>query len=90
MLKPHEVRPMSEKEIMQRIKDNLEALDKMKFQKAVGGEVKNPVQVRFLRKEVAMMKTVLREREIAANKKKSDEDREKKASTEGAEKSEVA
>ncbi len=38
------------KEIKQRIKDNIEALDKMKFQKAVGGEVKNPVQVRFSEK----------------------------------------
>ena len=68
MIKPHELRPMSEKEIMQRIKDNLEALDKMKFQKAVGGEVKNPVQIRFLRKEIARMWTILREREIAAKK----------------------
>jgi len=69
MIKPHEIRPMSEKEINQRIKDNLEALDKMKFQKAVGGEVKNPVQVRYLKKEVARMKTILREREIEAKKK---------------------
>ncbi len=71
MIKPHEVRPMSEKEIKQRIKDNIEALDKMKFQKAVGGEVKNPVQVRFLKKEIAMMKTVLHEREIIAVKNSS-------------------
>ncbi|MFZ1081532.1 MAG: 50S ribosomal protein L29 [Candidatus Kryptoniota bacterium] len=62
---------MSEKEIKQRIKDNIEALDKMKFQKAVGGEVKNPVQVRFLKKEIAMMKTVLHEREIIAVKNSS-------------------
>ncbi len=68
MIKPHELRPMSEKEIKQRIKDNLEALDKMKFQKAVGGEVKNPVQIRFLKKEIAKMRTILREREIAAEK----------------------
>ncbi len=68
MIKPHELRPMSEKEIKQRIKDNLEALDKMKFQKAVGGEVKNPVQIRFLKKEIAKMRTILREREIAAKK----------------------
>ncbi len=68
MIKTHELRPMSEKEILQRIKDNLEALDKMKFQKAVGGDVKNPVQVRFLKKEIARMRTILREREIAAPK----------------------
>ena len=80
MIKPHEIRPMSEKEINQRIKDNLEALDKMKFQKAVGGEVKNPVQVRYLKKEIARMKTVLREREIEA----------KRNSTSAAEKSENA
>ncbi len=69
MIKPHELRPMSEKEIRQRIKDNLEALDKIKFQKAVGGEVKNPVQVRFLRKEIAKMRTILHERELEAAKK---------------------
>jgi len=68
MLKPHELRPMSEKELNQRIKDNVETLDKMKFQKAVGGEVKNPVQVKYLRKEVARMKTLLKEREIEAKK----------------------
>ena len=80
MIKPHELRPMSEKEIMQRIKDNLEALDKMKFQKAVGGEVKNPVQIRFLKREIARMRTILREREIAA----------KNAPADSSEKSEVA
>jgi len=68
MIKPHEVRAMSEKEISQRIKDNLEALDKIKFQKAVGGEVKNPVQVRFLKREIAKMKTVLKERELESKK----------------------
>lgn len=71
MIKPHEIRGFSEKEILQRIKDNVEALDKINFQKAVGGEVKNPVQVRFLRKEIAKMKTILREREIEAAKDSS-------------------
>ena len=73
MIKPHEIRALPEKEILQRIKDNTEALDKINFQKAVGGEVKNPVQVRFLRKEIAKMKTILREREIEGAKKSSDE-----------------
>jgi large subunit ribosomal protein L29 len=68
MIKPHEIRALSEKEILQRIKDNIEALDKINFQKAVGGEVKNPVQVRFLRKEIAKMRTVLRERELKSVK----------------------
>ena len=71
MIKPHELRPMSEKEIQQRIKDNLEALDKMKFQKAVGGDVKNPVQARFLKKEIARMRTILHEREVANAKNKT-------------------
>jgi large subunit ribosomal protein L29 len=71
MIKPHELRPMSEKEIQQRIKDNLEALDKMKFQKAVGGDVKNPVQARFLKKEIARMRTILHEREISKAKNKT-------------------
>ena len=69
MIKPHEIRSMPDKEILQRIKDNIEALDKINFQKAVGGDVKNPVQVRFLRKEIAKMRTILREREIEAAKK---------------------
>lgn len=69
MLKPHEIRPLSDKEILQRIKENEEALDKIRFQKAVGGEVKNPVQARFLRKEIARMKTILRERELEKRKR---------------------
>lgn len=72
MIKPHEIRALPDKEILQRIKDNSEALDKLKFQKAVGGEVKNPVQVRFLRKEIAKMRTILRERELDSIKKSSD------------------
>jgi len=71
MIKPHEIRALPEKEILQRIKDNTEALDKINFQKAVGGELKNPVQVRFLRKEIAKMKTVLRERELEAARNSS-------------------
>lgn len=71
MIRPHEIRPMSDKEILQHIKDNLEALDKINFQKAVGGEVKNPVQVRFLKKEISRMRTILREREIEAKKNSS-------------------
>lgn len=71
MIKPHEIRSMPEKEILQRIKDNVEALGKINFQKAVGGEVKNPVQVRFLKKEIARMKTILLEREFEAKKKSS-------------------
>ncbi len=67
MIKPHELRPMSEKELLQRIKDNTEAIDKIRFQKAVGGEVKNPVQVRYIRKEIARMKTILRERQHAGS-----------------------
>ncbi len=77
MIKPHEIRAMSEKEILQRIKDNLEALDKMNFQKAVSGEVKNPVQVRFLKKEIARMRTILRERENEAKKDTSASNSEK-------------
>jgi len=71
MIKPHEIRALSERDIMQRIKDNVEALDKINFQKAIGGEVKNPVQVRFLKKEIARMKTILHEREIEAAKQSS-------------------
>ncbi len=77
MIKTHELRPMSEKEILQRIKDNLEALDKIKFQKAVGGEIKNPVQVRFLKKEIARMRTILRERQLAGAKKPASTDSDK-------------
>ncbi len=80
MLKAHEIRPMSEKEILQRIKDNLEALDKINFQKAIGGEVKNPVQVRFLRKEISRMRTILREREFQAQKNSSSNVAEKSGS----------
>jgi ribosomal protein L29 len=71
---------MSEKEIIQRIKDNIEALDKMKFQKAVGGDVKNPVQVRYLKKEIARMKTILHERKIMAEKNSSVSNAEKSES----------
>ncbi|PIU44437.1 MAG: 50S ribosomal protein L29 [Ignavibacteriales bacterium CG07_land_8_20_14_0_80_59_12] len=67
-MKPHEIRELSDVELSQRIREVKETMANLKFQKAVGGQVQNPVQVRSFRRDVARMETVLRERAAKASK----------------------
>ncbi|MGB9773670.1 MAG: 50S ribosomal protein L29 [Bacteroidota bacterium] len=65
-MKPHEIRELSDEEIRKRIQELKENLANLKFQAAIGGQVQNPVQVRYIRKDIARMKTILRIRELQA------------------------
>lgn len=63
-MKGHEVRELSTEEIRQRIEQNQEELFRLRF-RAATVELDNPMLLRTLRKDIARMKTVLREREFA-------------------------
>ncbi len=54
---------MSNDEIAKRIEENLETLAAMKFQKATS-QVEKTSQFTALRKDIARMKTIIREREL--------------------------
>ena len=63
MTKMEEFRKLSTEELDKKIKENKEELFNLRFQQATGN-LEKPVRLRELRKEVAKMKTIIREREL--------------------------
>jgi len=63
MTKMEEFRKLSTEELNNKIKSNKEELFNLRFQQATGN-LEKPVRLRELRKEVAKMKTIIREREL--------------------------
>ena len=64
MTKMEEFRKLSTEELNKKIKENKEELFNLRFQQATGN-LEKPIRLRELRKEVAKMKTIIREREIS-------------------------
>lgn len=62
-MKTSEIRKLTTEEINKKIVENKEELLKLRMKQATGS-LENPARIHHLRKEVARMKTVLREREI--------------------------
>ncbi|MCK4903477.1 MAG: 50S ribosomal protein L29 [Candidatus Marinimicrobia bacterium] len=54
-------------ELETKLEDNLDALQNLRFQKALQ-QLADPQQIRFLRREIAQIKTVLREYELGIRK----------------------
>jgi len=65
MLKASEVREMSEQEIRERMAELREELFRLRFRGRLM-ELENPQLPRQVRREIARMKTILRERELRA------------------------
>jgi len=63
-MKIFEVREIPETELEKRMKDEEENLVHLKFQKATS-QLESPIKIRNVRRDIAKMKTVLRERAIA-------------------------
>ncbi len=63
-MKSHELRQLTDEELLKRIDENNDTLATMKFQKATS-QVENTSQFTLIRKDIARMKTIMREREIA-------------------------
>lgn len=62
-MKMEELRKLSTEELNNKIKESKEELFNLRFQQAIGN-LEKPVRLRELRKQVAKMKTIIREREL--------------------------
>ena len=62
-MKIMEIREIPEVELRKRIKDEEENLVHLKFQKATS-QLESPIKIRIVRRDIAKMKTALRELEL--------------------------
>ena len=62
-MKIFEIREIPEVELAKRVRDEEENLIHLKFQKATS-QLESPIKVRTVRRDIAKMKTVLRERAL--------------------------
>lgn len=62
-----EIRKLSDAELIEKIKSTKEELFTKRMQQA-SGNLERPVELRILRRNVAKMKTVLKERELDGGK----------------------
>ena len=62
-MKLNEVRELSTKEVAERIQTDSNRLDQLIIQHSIS-PLDNPTQIKDLRRDVARLKTVLREREL--------------------------
>ena len=68
-MKIYEIREIPELELRKRIKDEEENLAHLKFQKSTS-QLESPIKIRLVRRDIARMRTVLREKEMKAAKQK--------------------
>lgn len=66
-MKPHELRQLTDEELEKRIGESSEEISSMKFQIATS-QVENTSKFTLLRKDIARMKTILRERALSKSK----------------------
>ena len=66
-MKINEIRKMSKEELVKKIKETKEVLFTKRMQ-AAQGSLEKPVELRQLRREIARMKTVLKEKEMDGEK----------------------
>ena len=62
-MKAHELRQLSDAELLKRIQEEEENLSHMKFQKVIG-QLENPMKLGHVRKGIARIKTILRDRQL--------------------------
>ncbi|MCH5324751.1 MAG: 50S ribosomal protein L29 [Eubacterium sp.] len=66
-MKAKEIKELNEIELEKKLAELKQELFNLRFQLAVN-QLENPMRIKAVRKEIAVCKTVQREREIAANK----------------------
>ncbi|WP_456434238.1 50S ribosomal protein L29 [Thermosulfuriphilus sp.] len=62
-MKPEDLRGMSEEELRDKERELREELFNLRFQKATH-QLENPMRIREIKKDIARIKTILREREL--------------------------
>lgn len=66
-IKREDLNTLSVEDLKQRLQDDAGRLQKLQFNHAVN-PLDNPMQIRFMRREIARLKTELKQRELAASK----------------------
>lgn len=66
-IKREDLNTLSVEDLKQRLLDDAGRLQKLQFNHAVN-PLDNPMQIRFMRREIARLKTELKQRELAASK----------------------
>jgi large subunit ribosomal protein L29 len=65
-MKTKEIRELSTEELQQRLKEESDQLHQLHFQHAIA-ELQNPMLLRHKRRDIARLRTILKEREMAAS-----------------------
>ena len=68
-MKPAEIRELATGELEKRLNDSYEELRNLRFQQATR-QLQNTARFRFVRQDIARIKTVTRQRQIAAAREK--------------------
>ena len=66
-MKATEIRELSNTELSEKLKDLKAELFNLRFQHAIN-QLENPIRLTLVKKDIARVKTVLRQRELAAVK----------------------
>ncbi|MGM0396312.1 MAG: 50S ribosomal protein L29 [Bacillota bacterium] len=66
-MKAKEIRQMSDKELNKELMDLKSELFNLRFQLATG-QLDNPIKISSVRKDIARVKTIVRERELSIGK----------------------
>ncbi len=66
-MKADVLRDLTDKELREKLNDSKEELFNLRFQLATG-QLENPLRIRTVRKTLARIKTILRERELEAER----------------------
>ncbi|MBH50133.1 MAG: 50S ribosomal protein L29 [Candidatus Marinimicrobia bacterium] len=66
-MKAQQLSDMSKMELETKLNDSMDALQNLRFQKALQ-QIENPLQIRILKRDIAQVKTVLRELELGIRK----------------------
>ena len=69
-MKTYQIRDLSTEDLKNTLKDDLEALENFKFQHA-SGQLENYKAITNAKKDIARIKTILKERELGINTKKN-------------------
>ena len=70
-MKISQLNEMSKMELETKLNDSMDALQNLRFQKALQ-QIENPLQIRVLKREIAQVKTVLKELELGIRKELTD------------------
>ena len=70
-MKKSELNEMNQAELENKLQDNLDALQNLRFQKSLQ-QLENPLEIKVLRKENAQIKTVLREFDLGLRTERSE------------------